>query len=327
MISRAKSTAFLVALVALSALSACSGQRRGNVTVAIAFNGGACLSNSAVQSVRITIPGQTLENQGVYPCSASVLLLDFAPARYSITLEAFGAANERLFFKASTFTVNGDVAVSINLDPVDEANSYAYMTWRLPPVGNSSAESSCAQAGIMYVDYAIDNLQPVRTNCVDGQMQPGALTPALRPGNHTIQLDALGSTGVRYFSKSSTLVVNPGNAIAADFRLEWAVGGTELAYGFFDAGAASSCASTGVQQVRVNFVRSDGSVVFGPQGDVQPCGVTPFYYLEAGNYSVVVDAQGSAGRLYSTNTAQPPILTVTTGGFATAPFLVRLDRI
>lgn len=316
-----------LALVAtLAALSGCSVG--GNVTFALTFNGTGCMANSAVRTVRVTIPGQVLENQGVYNCTGEVLLLNFAPRSYSFTVEAFGASNERLFIKQGNFNVNGNVVVSVNLSPADEPNSYAYLTWRFPPVGTSTVESTCAQAGIMYVDYAIDNGQAVRANCVDGQTQSGTITAALRPGNHTIQLDGLGSTGIRYFSKSGTLVVNPGNAIAADFRLEWAVGGTALAWSFFDAGVAASCASTGVQQVRVNFRRTDGTFVFGPAGDLQPCGAaSAFYYLDAGAYSLVVDAAGTAGRLYSTNTQTPPVVTITTAGFASTPLLVRLDRI
>lgn len=323
MLSRVKTLA-LVAI--LAAASGCSVS--GNVTFNLSFNGSGCIANSAVKTIRITIPGQTLENQGVYNCSEQVLLLNFASGGYAYTAEAFGASNERLFIKQGNFNVNGNVTVNVNLAAADELNSYAYLTWRFPPVGTSTVESTCAQAGIMYVDYAIDSGQAVRTNCVDGQTQSGTPTAALRPGNHTIQLDGLGSTGTRYFSKTGTLVVNPGNAIAADFRLDWAVGGSALAWGFFDAGAPVSCASTGVAQVRVNFRRGDGSFVFGAAGDLQPCGAaSAFYYLEAGVYSVVVDAQGAAGRVYSTNTTTPPLVTITTAGFTTTPQLLRLDRI
>jgi hypothetical protein len=322
MLSRVKTLALVATLAAASGCSV-----SGNVTFQLSFGGtGGCMANQAVKTIRITIPGQTLENQGVYNCSEQVLLLNFAPGSYTFTAEAFGGSNERLFIKQGTFNVNGNVVVNVNLAPADESNSYAYLTWGFPLVGNTN-NPTCAQAGIMYVDYAIDSGQAVRVNCVDGQTQSGSPTAALRPGNHTIQLDGLGSTGTRYFSKTGTLVVNPGNAIAADFKLDWAVGGAALAWSFFDAGPAS-CTSTGVAQVRVNFRRADGTFVFGAAGDLQPCTApSAFYYLEAGAYSVVVDAQGSAGRVYSTNTTTPPTLTITTAGFNTTPQLLRLDRI
>src|SRR5690242_14109128 len=78
-----------------------TSRRSGDVTFTWSFAGNACNQVPDVKSVRLTFPGQTLENNGVYSCLVNaypgIVLKNFAPGTYDYTIESIGYANEKIF--------------------------------------------------------------------------------------------------------------------------------------------------------------------------------------------------------------------------------------
>src|SRR5690242_8768768 len=62
----------------------------GDVTFSWRLAGGLCSDDPSVRSVHIRIPGETLQNDGVFPCSSAgfmgITLHDFYPGSYSFTI-------------------------------------------------------------------------------------------------------------------------------------------------------------------------------------------------------------------------------------------------
>jgi len=128
------------------------GNSRGDITFNWDFAGATC-SQTQVASVKISIPGETLANAGVFPClvdgAPGVTLHDFKPGTYTYTFEGLDSAGTVLFRKAGSVPVNGDVSVSVSLD---WAVGGAEVAWTLSA---NSVNVSCASAGLqtMYVNF------------------------------------------------------------------------------------------------------------------------------------------------------------------------------
>lgn len=294
----------------------------GNVTFTWSFAGQSCQELPQIRSVWIRVPGERLQNEGVYPCLANnypgIVLGNFHPGTYSFTLEALGYANEKVYSGAGSFTVNGDVRVTVDLTPSGGPNSYAYLTWRFP-ANASHSDPSCEQAGVAFVDVQIDGGKVERYPCAEGFSQPGVPTPFLEAGTHSITLWGLDSTGYVYYRFDGALQTFAGSPVAQDYRLGWAVGGTALQWALSDGSVVRSCAQAGVTQMSVNFMDSGGNLVYGPGGDLQQCDSAPVVYnfLQPGSYKVFLKGTGPGGS-YLSNATNPPMVTVQAGVFASA---------
>lgn len=70
-------------------------------------------------TVRVTIPGETLANGGLYPCmnagTAGVRLLNFAGGFYAVTVEALDSANVVQRSRTTQVRVDGDVTATFDL--------------------------------------------------------------------------------------------------------------------------------------------------------------------------------------------------------------------
>lgn len=296
----------------------------GDVTFTWSFSGGTCSDVPDVKSLHIDIPGQSLQNGGIYPCLADnypgITLHDFAAGSYTFTIEALDYGNRSIFVGSGAFTVNGNVRVTLDLTPNGQPNSYAYLTWRFPPIPSVSQNPTCAQAGMTQVQATIDGV-PVSSayNCEDGFTSQGVATPYLAPGNHAIVLEALDQYGYRYFVYQGTLQTFAGDPVSAEYHLAWSVGGTSVSWSFTtdNGSTALDCAQAGVSTVYVNFRREDGSFVYPDAGDPVPCNARPatYNFLQAGKYWVYVQAAVSGGS-YASSGQTPPQITVTAGEFS-----------
>lgn len=289
----------------------------GDVTMTWSFAGLNCSQVPQVRSVRVSIPGETLLNDGVYPCTVNrypgIVLHDFLPGSYSYAVEAQGYSDEGLYMAAGTFFVNGDTRVSIDLTPTGSPSSYAYLAWQFPPNASSSSPD-CALAGVSRVEVIID--QDLRTvfDCDEGFRAPGAKSPFLLPGLHSIEIGAMDETGYRYYSYSGELETFGGAPVAAEYQLQWAVGGTavtwRLANGF-------SCSQAGLQTMYINFQDSYGNLVYGQYGDPQSCDSAPIVYdfLQPGRYRVFIQGEGPTGIRYLSDAQSAPVVSVVAGRF------------
>lgn len=326
----------LLSLAALLAGSGCiivsNGSSSGDITFNWSFQGASCNQVPDVANVRITIPGETLENAGVFPCLVEgfpgVRLNDFRPGTYSFTVEGMNSADYVIFSKTGSVVVNGNVTVNVNLDEARAETSYAYLSWSFPALSNAS-NPTCAQAGVAHVDVSFDGAPAVRYPCAEGQGASGAVTPYLSSGTHAISLTAVTGDNYPLFAKQGTLVTSVGVPTAQGYALEWAVGGVTVAWSLSAAGVVQSCASADVTRVYVDFQDASGNWVYGQSGDEQQCTAASvsYDYLKPGSYRVYVAGWDLANRVYApANTNNLPTVTVQAGVFSTVPVVIPLVR-
>lgn len=286
----------------------------GDLTLSWSFGGRSCAQIPEVRSVVVSIPGEGLENGGVYSCRSGgfdgIRLADFAPGFYSFSVRALGYASEELFSASGSFRIDGSVSVGVDLLPVFGPNSYAYVFWSLP------GGQSCSQAGIETVVMSIDGGAFESHRCEDGMYQPGVRTPMLSAGRHSIEIWALDDWGYDWFFAQSELETWVAAPIAAEYSLRWSVGGVALSWQLTDGAFGESCYGAGIDTVYIDLEDMDGNLVFSGSSDMLPCDSGPaLYVLAPGVYRVFISATGPWGALYESNTRNPPVVTVTAGVF------------
>jgi hypothetical protein len=315
-------TKTLALFLLVTSLSGCvvnrNGSYSGNVQFTWTLGGLTCSNVPQVTSIAINIPGEVLQNNGVFPCLTNnypgIVLHDFLPGTYSFTIQALNASGTVLYAAAGNFTVNGDVLVSVDLSPTSAATASAYLTWSFPP-NSQSSNPTCAQAGVDVMDVTIDQVTQ-RYNCSDGQVQPGVVVGPLNPGTHSIALAASSqSVGYPYYRLTSALQTTAGTPVSAAYGLQWAVGGVSVQWQI----NGSDCSN--IPSVYVNFQDGSGRLVYPGSGDRQNCsdGLAPsgalrYDYLPAGNYSLILLGPAIVGGTL-TNSPYPPVA-ITAGVFS-----------
>jgi hypothetical protein len=319
----------LVALTALMTTSGCvcvtgggggggGGGARGNVTFLWTFQGRQCFEVPEVTSVAITIPGQTLQNNGVYGCTnsgtAGITLLDFRGTTYTYTIRGLNQVGQVVYESSGSFVVNGNVTVTADLQPTASATGSVYVTWSFP----AGSPVNCQY--LTAVDIEI-NGAPYRTvTCQEGATSPGVLIQGLTVGNNTITLLARDANQFYYYRTDATFAVFAGGASSQQFTMQWAVGSLPVKWSFNNGATVVNCAQAGVTQVNVNLRDAQGNYLYGSAGTDVPClsngeQGTVFPYLYSGNYQVFLQAYGTAGALYRSSFTVPPQATVTAGQF------------
>ena len=308
------------------------GPNSGNVTFAWTFLQASC-SYAGVASVHITIPGETLDNNGVYACNSNgydgIVLHDFAPGQYIYTIEGLDSAGYTTYTGSGDFDIDGDVTEQVDLAPV----SYAWLTWTFP--GNVTCANADTPAnfygGVKYVDIDIDG-QAVRANCVDGALAnggQGVYSAAVGPGNHVITLTALGAftpaggqeSVYPLFGASHALTTTLGAPVLDQAALQWMVGGTVVSWSLQSpTGTAQACDTANrTPYVYVNFVDSTNTAVYAQPGDANYCNAvsTKYYYLQAaaGGTNYRIDMQGAAASYTWSQVGTHPVVTVMPGVF------------
>jgi hypothetical protein len=326
--NRKLSLAFLaIVLLASGCVVNGGGNRRnyGDVTFAWSFYGLTC-AQAGVTSVRISIPGESLENGGVYACTNNgypgIVLHDFAPASYGFTIDGFEASGARSYTASGTFVVNGNILVNVDLTPLGQAPSWAYLKWSFPP--EQGIVRPCEDRGIAYVDVQIDNGVVTRYNCTDGITNPGARSVLVPVGSHVINLWAVDNTNYLYYSATSTLTTSGNAQSQQEFTLGWAVGGTAFRWAFTNNTTAQTCAQSGTTTMYVTFRNPQtGQYLYGqPENHTtwdrieNICTQSYLYwlYLPPGTYEVYMRAVGP-GVSYASNFQSPYVVTITAGNF------------
>ncbi len=350
----------LVLAVALSVSGCvCQVMQRGDVTFTWTFQGQQCAVVTAVRRVRITIPGQTLMNAGVYDCvtqgTAGITLLNFRGGSYRYTVQGEDAQGTVLYSASGQLVVDGDVVVPVDLQVNPSAPTSVFLTWTFPANGATGGQpASCAQAGatdLMYVAIDGQQVSPPPT-CAAGQTSPG-WEVRVTPGQHTIDIAAGAQTGnmvsgvpnVFYlYRKQSSLTAVAGAGALNQYALDWNAGSLNVTWTFLGA-QGPSCAAAGVTAVDVFLLGEDNQyadlLVINPaytklaadaQGRIGyrfnclmggAMGAS-FPYVNRGTYRVYASASGSAGVF--TNFAAPPMTTVTVGQFSPQPVALSLSR-
>lgn len=306
-------------------------QHPGNITMRWTFGGQQCATLPDLTQVRITMPGQTLQNGGLYPCitngTAGIVLLDFAAGSYTYTIEGLDSSNTVLYRATGSVRVNGDVTEVVDLQPVAGVPATAYISWTFPTSYQGQPNPGCAtvaQAPIAYVYIYLDGsqtaLQPA-ASCGAGFGTASVTLANLTSGTHTIDLQATDSSNYVYLSKHSTLQVVPGGGAVNSYTFDWAVGGLAVKWSLSNTSIQQSCAQAGVTDMNIILTEHTTRVQpYGASGTTAPCSAggvqgTVFSSLAPGSYEVILQAYGTASTLYRSNTATPPIFQVIAGTF------------
>lgn len=275
--------------------------RSGDVTFLWTLQGQRCSDQPQVKGVNIRIPGERLANSGRYACSTGgvdgITLHDFRPGTYNYELDAVGYQNEVLYTASGTFVINGDARVTVDLMPYGSPSSYATLSWSFPN------NISCYKAGVRDVEIIIDNSQDLRAlvACEDGTGGKYIETPALEPGEHSIEFFGLDSSGRVLFHTVSGFVTLANAPNDHHFTLKPVVGKLALSWTFSNDGGqtAISCAEAGVQELSVDFQDSTGKWVYNGDGIVGPCHPPGNVFdLAPGRYRISIFATGAGGALY-----------------------------
>jgi hypothetical protein len=294
----------------------------GDVTFLWTFApNGRCSDVPDVKNIQISITGESLHNGGVYACNTAgvdgIVLHDFEGGSYPYTIRAIGYDGDTLFEGRGTFTVDGDVRVTIDLTP--NGMSYALVSWYFPP-NSYSNNPSCSQAGVTSIKAQIDGGEWVALTCADGMANGGVETPWLADGSHTIQLiaygrDRAGRDGMPLYNTSGTFTTSAGSPRSESFRF-FEVGGMSLRWELWDNSTTRrTCAEAGLTGMFINLKNlATGDWVYGEAGDFQSCTGAPilYQYLKPGRYAVYIHGMKGSTVAYSNeNEAVPDVLTVT----------------
>ncbi len=319
--SRLSSKFLAVAALALAAsgciITPTPTGSNGDITFTWSLNGRMCGQAPEVTQVVIQIPGQTLQNQGVYGCNNGgtdgIKLLNFRPGTYSYTITAQNGNGVGVFQATGRVIVNGNVAEHADLRPTTNATGSAYIAWTLP----QGSRVTCQY--LASVDVTIDNGAPTPVACATGLYNPSVATlqgfgVALSPGTHTVQIDARDQNGLYYYRKIASITVNAAETSQQVFSLDWLVGTVPLRWAFSNGASLLTCQQAGVSEVTVTFRDQSGDLT-----QRVPCsfegidGYVPYVY--GGSFQVFVGAVGAANLQYASSPTAPPIVTAQAGVF------------
>jgi hypothetical protein len=314
---------FLVAFLCIASLSTgciivggdgdcdtCEPTRSGDVTFLWTFDQRPCSAvGGFVEGVHIEIPGETLDSNGYYPCNANavdgITLHNFRPGSYSFTIRGYDGENQTLFAKSGNFTVNGNITVRTDLNANGASPSEGLISWYFP--GNIT----CAQAGTLKVDMSIDGGNWRRLDCSQGSRGLAVSSLWVLPGQHTVQLVAVGSDGNSRYYASGTFTTRAYESVSVAFTLG-EVGGMALRWELRDGLNYKDCSQSTVTQVAIHlFDHTTQKYIYGTTGDVYGCADAPVVYrfLTPGQYTVYMYATGPNGVRYH-NEAAPTVLQV-----------------
>ncbi len=291
----------------------------GHVTFLWTFGPeGRCADVPSVKSIKITIPGQTLDSNGYYACNTAgvdgITLRNFQGGTYNYTIQALDSSGAVLYTTSGSLSVNGNKQVYVDLTP--GGKTYAYYSWYFPAKGSYS-RPTCAQANVTSMQASINGGAWFPVSCQDGTSGGGIPTPYLEPGTHTIRLvaygyDTTGRNGMPLYNLQGSVTTQQGtDAPSAEFGF-FALGGMSLRWDFWDGYQYRTCTETGVTQVVFNLLDlSTNTLVFGEQGVSHGCGEAPVVnqFMKPGDYKVYIRGYVGTSMTYS-NESNPTNLTV-----------------
>lgn len=319
--SRFLSIAVIASVVMASSGCVCvTNGGRGDIIFTWNMGGQTCAQAYDVTQVAIQIPGQTLQNQGVYGCvndgTAGIKLLNFAPGTYDYTLFGQNAQGTVLYQATGKVTVNGDVALDVTLQPNGNAPGAIQVTATFP----AGATVTCQY--LAAVDISIDMGAPLSVQCNQATTSPGVLINPLSPGQHLLDVQMRDSNGLVYYRMFKQITVVPNRTTAEQVALEWLVGSVPVAWSFSNGVQQLNCSMAGINEVTITLRDGQGvdAVYSAPcvNGGVQGYQIPYAYY---GDYQVFLYARAISGVEYYSPGARanppgtPPSYRVTAGVF------------
>lgn len=325
--SRFASVATLAAFVMASSGCVCVNNtgRSGDIIFTWNFENSACMAVPDITQVTVQIPGQTLQNNGVYGCNNSgtdgIKLLNFRAGTYTYTISGQDSRGTVVYSATGKVTVDGDVANDVTLLPVADAKGSAYLFWSFP---NSSVIVDCSR--ISTVDISVNGALISSAPCSQGwagarPAPGGVLVSNIFHGDNVITLSARDANSFFYYRSDFTLRVKAAGYVSENRTLDYAVGSLPLRWIFSNGASQLTCVQAGITDVFVNLRDSTGQFVYEGAGTQLPCrnnlGVEGgiFDFLYAGTYTLFVQACDSSRRLYSSDQTNQPSVSVAAGNF------------
>jgi hypothetical protein len=327
-------------LTLLGGLAACDNSRSGSITVGWTFGGGSC-SGAAVEQVQIAIAGEQV-SPNTFDCrSGLVTFQDFFPGNYVVTIQGLDSTQAVTWTGSKSFRVDGDVNVTVDLQPVSQENAVSYFSWTFDPAtGDPGQIPLCGQGQRLdRVGILIDGTDNGSFGCEQGLNGNVVITPYVTPGKHSIDLVAYSSQeGVTRFAETGTFDINfvTGTATSQTVALHWNVGGLAMTWAAYPSLAAYqaspnqplTCASTGIASVSVflanpsdtskgtqftGFTCASGALLDNaPAGQWLPFvagyasgGSTPIYFQDEQNVPQTVTV--TAGHFFATQDSQTQV--------------------
>jgi hypothetical protein len=284
------------------------------------FAGQTC-AQAGVSNVTVSAPGAP---GGTFRCNQAgtdgAVVPGFAAGSYTVTLEGRDAANQVRFRGSSAVqVVNQDVSSQVRLEPVSTGGpGELTVKWSFPPLSVAQTPT-CAQATITRVSVSVNGGTPREVNCNVGEPVGMGVSFPNQSGTVRVDVSAADMTGFVFFRKQETVAI--AGATRVTVALDWDVGSLPVRWEFRDNGMTRTCQQAGVSSVVLNLRTMSGSFLYPGAGAEVPCTdpttgqATVFPYLPPGTFDVFFQAVGSGMRLFKTDQASPPRVTVRAGQF------------
>ncbi len=288
----------------------------GEVTFRWRFSDQACAVVRDVTRVTVDIPGLSLPNGGIYPCSTGaadgITLPAVQPDLYRYTMRGLTSDGRLLYERTGSLWVNGPTLERVDLSPVLGATGRALLSLRMPT--SSASSLSCQGAGIATLLIQLPG-RTIDTRC-DAAMT-GLSLGALPAGRQSLIVTGISETGFALARAQVSLSVLAGAETFTEASLAWLVGGVSLRWSLVNQGLAQTCLQAGVRDVYVNFRDSTEAFLYPGPGVAVPCEPLSVVFptLPSGTLTAFAQAVGGSGALY--RSAGVPI-TVRAGVFPTA---------
>jgi hypothetical protein len=279
----------------------------GNIYVSWTFAGAGCAQTPAVVQVMVSVPNDplpivpnTFACQVGNPPPNQLGIYNYNPGSYIVSLSGLDASGNVIWSGSSTVVVNGNVATTIDLQPIAPTNS-TLVSWSFAPAVGSSFPP-CTALGdsdpdridsvALYVDGTNSPAQIY--DCTQGNGATQVSIPSLTPGNHSLQLVAY-QAGLSYvFAQSDPVTLNivANTPSSQAFSLNWLVGGTGVAWTY---PSPDACASS-VTSVTASF-SGPGNTGYSVSGYACETPLAPFKRLPSASggvtYALAVSAFGA----------------------------------
>ena len=327
-------------LTLLSGLAACDSHRGGGLTVGWTFAGGNCMG-AAVEQVRIAIAGEPLQ-QDTFDCqSGLVTFSDFFPGTYNVTVQGLDASQAVTWTGTRSVRLDGDVSVTVDLQPVSQDNAVYYFSWTLDPATGDPGQVPLCGPGqtldkvAIFIDDLTQSLGSY--DCAQGTNGNVVITPYVTAGQHTVVLLAFNSQeNLTAYAETDALQLNfvtGGQGASQTVPLHWNVGGLSVGWAPYASQGdypnnPQPCAQTGIADLVLGLHSTTGDQFFSLGNQCNASVVLNNAY--SGTLTPYIDACGPGGTpgncgaqgngaavIYQENAGlvNPPTITVQPGVF------------
>jgi len=263
---RTRALTLCLSLLGGVVLASCSSTY--GLTVSWTFaNGGSC-DGAGIEQVRITIPGEPLQ-QSIFDCRlGQVMFTGFYSGSYQVTVDALDATVPNpptpIWTGTGSVDLRGSATVAVVLQPVSAQNAVTYLSWTLDPATGDPNQIPRCGAGqrLDQVGIFIDDQNAGTYGCGQGTGGGVVVSPYVAAGPHNVQLVAFSSQeGVTAYAQSDVLQITfaTGQSSTQTTALHWNVGGLQVAWApyaslsDYNADIRQTCAQAGIADLVLGF--------------------------------------------------------------------------